>query len=323
MLEDNKKRYIWSLGNCYYYIEAPKIDDRWDIIQNNQQKKLASLKLKTAKHYKYMLIKDLVTLYKMHGNNLHVEKTFATGTADKNYLALSLSGNENDFYKLVREVINLENELKNKNIYDNKYELMKYIYDKYKMISDYWNPISNYGNMLPTSITNDRNRIVNHPYDYLGLINDNYATCQGMADSLAQLYRYFGIEAEVIANNKHAMTKVHVIDDQGQEKVSYIDLSREIATEGFSDTRYRYVNHNPINRPSSIRACGPNSYQYFMKRNINRALGEVVDNTPDQYKAVDYIPLTKPKVIIKGVVLGTKESKRTTYINDDSPSRSK
>ena len=64
------------------------------------------------------------------------------------------------------------------------------------MIASYWNPKENYNTYSAIGLlVADKNRVVQHPYDSLGLINENYATCEGMARSLVELYKYFGINA--------------------------------------------------------------------------------------------------------------------------------
>lgn len=165
---------------------------------------------------------------------------------------------------------------------------MKFIYDKYKLECDYWNPLANYpkdGYFYP--LEQDENRVIKHPATYLGLICEKYATCAGLADGLVQLFNYFGINAKDISKQDnyfaHAMVKVYIIDDNGEQRVSNIDLSKEISPN-WTDTRYVYNNGHPVRRKNSIRNTRLDNYDFFMKKNINAV------NDSDQQIAIDFNP---------------------------------
>ena len=81
----------------------------------------------------------------------------------------------------------------------------------------------------------------------------------------------------------HAMVKVYIIDDNGEQSVSYIDLSKEISPN-WADTRYVYNNEQPIRRKNSIRNTRLDSYDFFMKKDINAV------NDSDQQIAIDFNP---------------------------------
>lgn len=226
-----------------------------------------------------MSLRDLMKLYKMYGNKLNLEDYFLTNGIKTYDIKV--------FLNLVKEVVELERDIKEKKL-TSGYAIMKYIYDKYKMECDYWNPLENYGviNTYRDIIPYDENRVVSHPSDVIGLVCEKYATCEGMATGLVQLFDYFDIDASLIRSNTHGMIKVEVVD-KGERRVSYIDLSREISPN-WKDTRYNYFNRVPSKMPRSGSSAKKDSYDYFLKRNIN-IVGDNEENI-----AVDF----RPSIII-------------------------
>jgi len=114
------------------------------------------------------------------------------------------------------------------------YELVKIIHDYYLAQSYYWDPINYYGDILSYGIKliHDRNRTCNHPDNFIGLIGSkHYATCEGLSDGLAGLFNYYGIDASIIGDKLHAITKLNLADG----RVTYIDLARELS-EYFADS---------------------------------------------------------------------------------------
>ena len=276
----NMKQYIYKFENTFYLINANHIDEINDKILEKENRN-SNIKHSGITHCP-MSLYDLVSLYKKFENKLSLQDNFFFENTSS-----IIKPNMNDFLKLVREIIKLENEIKNKGL-NSSYEIMKYIYDKYKLECDYWDPIHNYGTIREAGLKleQDKNRVVNHPHDPIGLICEKYATCEGMANGLVELFKYFSINATVIRNQTHGMVKVYITDDNGEKKVSYIDLSREISPH-FEDTKYQYNNGQPIKRTHSINNARPNSYSFFLKKDIDK----VGDDEKDI--AIDFKPPIK------------------------------
>lgn len=276
---ENDNSYFFKMGNNFYIVKANNYDDLEKLLVDKLNSNIT--RNNKMNNYRFNMkncqlgINDLVNLYKFN-NNIGLINYFSNGEFC----------NYSDFLNLVKNVLLLEREMIENNIdLDDKYNVIKYIYDKYKMVASYWDPVGNYGCISAKSpLMYDQNRVVDHPYDYLGLINEEYATCEGLAKSLIELYRYFGIDAELITGNFHGVCKINLKDDDGQRKVTYIDLSQEI-TRGFQDNKYEYHNHVPYPRRTSNRIATPNSYNFFMKKNAG-SLTSSLDR--DWGIAVDY-----------------------------------
>ena len=106
-------------------------------------------------NHAYMSLTDLMFLYKTYENDLFLEDYFNNGAGIK--------GNMHEFLATVKEVLELEREIKEKGIKDS-FEIMKYIYDKYKLECDYWSPLANYpkdgyGYFYP--LEQDENGVIN------------------------------------------------------------------------------------------------------------------------------------------------------------------
>ncbi len=277
--------YYFKIGNDFYIVKASNYKELEKILveelnvyeKNNSQGNLSIKSLNINRSS--LSLYQLMSLYK-YNNRIRVDDYFVTTSND------TIHGNKTDFLNLVKNILLLEQELKINVNMANKYDVMKYIYNKYKMSVDYWDPVANYGGIQRANVEllYDKNRVINHPYSMLGLINDNYATCEGMARGLMELYRYFGIDAEFVHNELHGVCKINLKDNFDQKKVTYIDLSKEV-TRYFQDNKYEYIDRKPILRSVSNRIATPNSYDYFLKGRI----GESV-NDSDVSLAVDYKP---------------------------------
>ena len=270
-------KFIYKVGNQFLMVKARNINsinDRLLEKSNSNTKNRFIINEENVGHC-VLSIYELVHLYE-YNNNIKVFDHFRPNENS------CINGTYRDFLRLVKEVISLEREIMTEMITE-KYDIMKYIYDKYKMSSSYWSPEANYG-MISANLrlANDKNRVVSHPYDYLGLIIEKYATCQGMAEGLVELFRYFEIDAEKANNSVHGMCKINLVDDSGVRRVSYIDLSREV-TRNFRDNKYIYRDRRAIPRIESNHIAQPDSYEYFMKASV----GKYIDDS-DLSIAVDY-----------------------------------
>ncbi len=292
----NINSYFFKVGNNYYIVKSNNFESIEKMLVNELNRKKSS-GIKVI-HYGMdirctMGITDLMDLYN-YSKDVRVSDCF--------YIKhCALNGNQNDFLHLIKNVLQIERDMIIHKIdKSDKYAVMKFIYDKYKMSASYWNPIRNYGEVrsAKSKLRDDNKRVVRHPHNFLGLINENYATCEGMADGLVELYRYFGIDAEIVENGLHALCMINLRDKDGQRKVTYIDLSREIASEEFVDSKYEYRSGIPIPRPAPKRFAEQNSYKYFMKASAGKYIG---DSNLDI--AVDFRPpikVTFPEIRIIG-----------------------
>ncbi len=284
----NINSYFFKIGNNYYIVKSSNFEDIEKSLLNriNSNKKANSNGLNITHNsigHCTMGIIDLMNLYN-YNNDIKVSDFFFMNDSS------AFNGNYSDFLHLVRNVLQIERDMEINNIdRSDKYSVMKFIYNKYKMLASYWDPVGNYGEIKGAGVKlrNDNNRVVCHPYDFLGLINDNYATCEGMARGLVELYRYFGIDAEYARNELHGVCKIILRDKNEQRKVTYIDLSKEV-TRGFQDNKYEYRNGVPVPRRISNRIAQPNSYDFFMK--ANAGVGRV---DSDYSSAVDFRPQIK------------------------------
>ena len=186
-----QKQFICKYENTFYLINANSINELYELSERLkiklQLKDKPTLKLKNSSvdklhkpnlNHAYMSLTDLMFLYKTYENDLFLEDYFNNGAGIK--------GNMHEFLATIKEVLELEREIKEKGIKDS-FEIMKYIYDKYKLECDYWSPLANYpkdgyGYFYP--LEQDENRVIKHPATYLGLICEKYATCAGLADGL-------------------------------------------------------------------------------------------------------------------------------------------
>ena len=212
---------------------------------------------------KPLTIWEIIAIYKYFSSNVLVDDYFYI-------VGKSTNCNYREFLSLVKEVILLEDEIEKRKIsYSDKEQIMKLIYDKYKMECLYYNPIANYGNLKKASIAYEigqKNMLAPHAFDPMGMIVYKYATCQGMAYGLAELYNYFGIDAEVARNNNHGVTKVN-FEEKGKRYVSYIDLSSEVSFN-FTDSKYIYESGRAIERAQPIKKTNINSYDFYLKKQI-------------------------------------------------------
>jgi hypothetical protein len=274
----NTYNSIYKSGNAFYTIDESKSKIVEKMILDSKNSNGNKFRMNCDILGQSILsLQDLMTLYKHYNDNLKVDNYFYVNNQSH------MKCNEVDFLTLVIEVFKLESEIKRRNL--DSYETIKYIFDKYKTEADYWNPIANYGTIDAAIIRveEDNNRVVKFPHSFMGLINEKYATCEGIADGLAELYRYFGIDAETVQNRIHGVVKVHVIDDDGSNKVSYIDLAKEISP-AFADTKYSYTGDRPTlirKNPSRV------THDYFMNKRGN-TVGDSDGNI-----AVDYKPNLK------------------------------
>ena len=284
--------YFFKSGNDYFLVKTSNFESIKKILINRKREKMTNsnytIKSDSIDHCDFE-INDLMNLFK-YNNDIKVEDYFQMCGSGS-----GLNGCKyEDFLNLIKHVIQIERDMIAREIdMDDKYAIIKYIYDKYKMIASYWNPKENYNTYSAIGLlVADKNRVVQHPYDSLGLINENYATCEGMARSLVELYKYFGINAELARSSIHGVCKVNIIDDDGNDKVTYIDLSKEVTNDTFMDNKYEYRNGMPIRRTTPIRFARPNSYNYFMKALAGQTMNgyspsNAVDFQPHQY--TDYI----------------------------------
>lgn len=288
---DGINDYYFKIGNDFYIVKAKNYEelerslvDKLNSNRNNNTRfRITSSNIGHSK----MSLYELIDLYK-YNNKVRVDDYFITDSND------TIKGSKIDYLNLVKNIILLEKEIRDNHIdISNKYALMKFLYDKYKMIASYWDPVGNYGNIKNANhrLLYDSDRVVRHPYSFLGLINDNYATCEGMARGLVELFRYFGIDATIAKSELHGVCKIMLKGDNGERRVTYIDLSREVTT-GFQDNKYEYVNGIPILRHTSNRRATINSNNFFLKRDAGIGMDD-----PDYRLAVDFEPRRRIRII--------------------------
>ncbi len=289
---NNTNSYFFKLGNDYYVVNSTNIEfikRKLDEVRIDPSVRIrpGGMRIKRTDMIDgcVLSVTDLMDLYN-YNHSILVDGGFTTGKM------FYVPGTTKDFLQLVHNVLDIQKGLEEKHITLNQpTAIMKYIYDKYKMEASYWNPGANYGKpgQGPAEamregynrIRNDDNRVLDHPADYLGLINDKYATCSGLANGLMSIYRYFNIDASTVMSGVHEICKINLIGDNKERYVTYVDLSREI-TYGYQDNKYTYVNGVAKPRTDSNRRSKPNSYDFFMKRNAG-----VGDNDKDWDKAID------------------------------------
>ncbi|HPZ23801.1 MAG TPA: hypothetical protein PLC25_03055 [Bacilli bacterium] len=178
---------------------------------------------------------------------------------------------DKDFKQFKINFFNLTNNISTYHDNKHEYDLLKSIYDYFKMHTDYWFP-ANYSRYTETgryvcygkmnNLIKDTVRFVDHPYDYIGVFNDSYATCDGMADALSGIINYYGIDAKFIKNKFHAAVQVNL--DNGNATI--LDLAAERCTneEGlvyWKDSRHvGYGDLDEIVKPTD-------TYRFFLTSN--------------------------------------------------------
>lgn len=182
--EGQVKQYIFKYKGLFYKVpmseqKFEQLTQKYNEIIDKQQVHA----LNGAKHplNKYSpTISDIMFLYQRLGNSIKIEPKVKPNGNDK-YIT------QRDILELVKNITILEKEINNRNLRNNQFELIKYIYNYYKMNTNYW--ISDgygYSSTRFLDLT-QVNSTANHPYSYLGLINDRYATCQGMAQAFSKI----------------------------------------------------------------------------------------------------------------------------------------
>lgn len=253
---NGERRYILSLHN--QFISVLMSDTELDTFVKEKNRLRSSKKMKiNGKGYNLLSLKQIMYLYKKLKDSFKVEKFRPSGDGE-------LVGMR-DVLTLIRNVSAIEEEVSRTRLSD--FELLKFIYDKFKIGTGYWFPVNYYGEIgNKIKLQEDSNRTANHPYDRFGLINERYATCEGMAEGLNELFNYFGFKTEVVRNRTHAGVKVY-FGDGIDYKVSYIDLAAEISPT-WSDSYYEGYER----RREPILCTNPNQYRYFLKESCGLGL---------------------------------------------------
>ena len=294
-------KYIYTvLGNSdFYVIDANskeyinkmivKEDNRKEELRYREElkhnkKTIKCTRLEVGK--RDLTVCEILSIYKYFSSNILVD----------DYFRISGSGDRcsyREFLSLVKEVLLLEEEIEKRKIsYSDKEQIMKVIYDKYKMECLYYNPIDNYGDLNKASHAHQydqKNMLAPHAFDPIGLIVYKYATCQGMAYGLAELCNYFGIDAEVARNKIHAITKVN-FEENGRKYVSYIDLSREISPD-FTDCKFIYKDGRAIERALLLKRANIDSYRFYLKKRLGIDLGDKDSNISFDHNEEDNIKI--------------------------------
>ncbi len=267
-IDNQKNIYTTNFGGEFYIVdEKDKEYINKAIINEHNRREREKYKEKASRRMnvgkKPLTIQEIVAIYKYFSSNVLVDDYFYI-------VGKSTNCNYREFLSLVKEVILLEEEIEKRKIsYSDKNKIMKLIYDKYKMECLYYNPIANYGNLQKAAHAYEivqKNMLAPHAFDPMGMIVYKYATCQGMAYGLAELYNYFGIDAEVARNNNHGVTKVN-FEEKGKRYVSYIDLSSEVSFN-FTDSKFIYESGRAIERAQPIKKTNINSYDFYLKKQI-------------------------------------------------------
>lgn len=265
--EEPKQYIVWSKG-IFYKIpmterEFKSLEEKYqkrEHQQNPNNNNINGFSKLNAVNKKLLTIREIIFLYEKLGESIEVAQKIRVNHNDK-FIT------KKDILELVKNVTILEREINNRNLRNNPFELIKYIYNYYKMNTYYW--ISDgYGYGTRNLDLTRVESTANHPYSYLGLINERYVTCQGMSQGLAQLYNYFGIKADTASNGLHSVTRLHLSDNC----VTYIDLAKEISPQ-WKDSLYEGWNK----RSNPIKCTNPNAYNWFCKNIIG--LGQINEET--------------------------------------------
>lgn len=258
--------YLIPMNNNEFKLLEEKYQRRTKVQAQNKSTIIGFNVVSRGINYKELSIIDIMFLYKKLGSSIEVEPQIRVNNCDK-YITTK------DILNLIKNITLLENEITKRNLRNNLFELIKYIYDFYKMNTYYW-IIDNYKytNRRNTDL-NSVNCTANHPYSFIGLINEHYATCAGMSQGLAQLYNYFGIKADVASNSMHSITRLYLSDNN----VTYIDLAKEISPD-WKDSLYDGWNKRSI----PIKCTNKNAYNYFCKNGIS--LGQI---DSQQHNSID------------------------------------
>ncbi len=170
-----------------------------------------------------------------------------------------------DIIKLVNNVNKLKNDIIMNVIDKDAINVIKYIYDYYKLDTYYYHCYEHGYNMFgfDKSGNNFKNNCEIyglHNSDMFGLINDKYATCTGLSIGLSNLYNYFGIESEVLYSGVHAICDIKLDDGH----VSYIDFSKEISPD-WQDSLL--IRNGLFSNKRDVPICVRNNRQYnnFLK----------------------------------------------------------
>lgn len=263
--EGDKKQYIFYCKGIFYKIpmtaeEFKTLEEKYKRraqVQNPNKNIIVGFhKTSNRLNRKELTIIDIMFLYSELGDLIEVEQTIMVITNEKCIT-------KKDILQLVKNITILEKEINNRNLKNNFFELVKFIYDYYKMNTYYWIG-DNYKYDAVVIDLNTLDSTANHPYSYFGLVNEHYATCQGMSQGLAQLYNYFGIKADTASNGLHSVTRLHLSDNY----VTYIDLAKEISPQ-WKDSLYEGWNK----RSNPIKCTNPNAYNWFCKNIIG--LGQI------------------------------------------------
>ncbi len=166
--------------------------------------------------------------------------------------------NNSKLQELLKEFAILDKEIKDNNLLNKQLELVRFIYDYYKMKSKY----------LAYSSNAKRKDVISS----YGVIGKNHtANCLGFSITLVQLYNHYGIKADFISTDPskqigdgHGMVKLYL--DNG--KVTYLDLAREIS-------RYFFTSTATDNICKDI-----NQYNFFLKSK-NAFKNEINGSFPD------------------------------------------
>ncbi len=280
-LENGVKNYVFKTGNNSYFlikmdqngfylinrVRKERFDERNKSFSKNNNQSSDNLKIKPSfrrlrEDQISLNLEDIMFLYKNLGSTFHVDPiTSINSKTVVGGLKPAYKGDKVPEIKvlhLIKTVLEIERHIHINHLSD--FEIIRYIYDKFKMNTAYYWPDN------PIHAPNYTN--------YFGLIVEGYATCEGLADGLNQLFRYFGFESQKIEkqgnhNNEgiltsygHAVVGLYV-NDNNQKKVSYIDLSAEISP-AWSDSLY---DNNGRKRENPILCKDINQYKFFLRAN--------------------------------------------------------
>ena len=243
-IHNNTKYFIYKINNTFIRVEDCKLArdiNRWSVAKEKIKIKKNSIVKRYLNDVDFFRIFDtgvnfqeLLKLNEITRNSLHVDNEHGFNLANDTYIIK----NDDELKELLNEFKKLDNEIQIRNLETNKFELIKFVYDYYKVrIAYHYSQNGDYpGETRYTDI-----------YNFIS--NKHISNCLGCSRTLKEIYNYYGIKADVIGtisnNPGHGILKMYL--DNG--KVTYIDLSREIS-EFFRDNE---------------RCYNSNKYDYFLK----------------------------------------------------------